>query len=46
MSEQMRGFYLLRKELNIQLGVTVLRICFNSKVVTQLVGVHPTCRRD
>lgn len=46
MSEQMCGFYLLKKELIIQLGVTVHGICFSNEVVMLLVGVHPTCRRD
>ena len=42
----MCGFHLLKKELIIQLHVTVHGICFSSGVVTQLVGVHPTCWRD
>ena len=46
MSEQMCGFYLLKKVLIIHLGVTVHCIRFNSEVVTQLVVVHPTRRRD
>jgi len=46
MYEQMCAFYLIKKELIIQIGVTVHGIGFNSEVATQLVGVHPTCRRD
>jgi len=46
MYEQMCAFYLLKKELIIRLGVTIHGIRFNSEAVTQLVVVHPTCRRD